>query len=351
MSEPSRHVVAAGPLREFMKSMYTAAGCEDESAGLAAGVLWEAELRGYATHGLIRLPNMIHRIQSEMINTRPRIRIVREQEGSALVDADRALGPVGALYGAELAIRKAKRAGCCAVGVWNGNHICMAGYYAERIARAGCVGIVTTVTAPLAHVLGGMERLLGTNPLAIAVPSGGENPILVDFATTAISFGTVLKSRARGERIPEGVALGPDGQPTTDPSEAARGALTPFAEHKGFGLSLVLGLLAGPLLGAKVGKDLGRSIAEKNHYDKGDLLIAIDPSSFGDPAAFGEAVAAHLLEVKSSPLAPGYSGIRIPGERSFRERERRLREGVPIEEAVWRDAVSLAGELGVQAPA
>jgi LDH2 family malate/lactate/ureidoglycolate dehydrogenase len=351
MSEPFQRVVAATSLRKFVESIFIASGCEAESASHATEVLWEAELRGYATHGLIRLPNMVHRIQSEMIKARPRIRITKERAGTTLLDADRALGPVGAIFGADLAIRKAKQSGCCAVGVLNGNHICMAGYYAERIARAGCVGIVTTVTAPLAHVLGGMERLLGTNPLAISLPAGGDHPILLDFATTAISFGTVLKAKARGEPIPEGVALGPEGRPTTDPSEAVQGALTPLADHKGFGLSLVLGILAGPLLGAKVGKELGRSIAEKNHYNKGDLLIAIDPSSFGDPAAFGEAVTAHLLEVKSSPLAPGYSEIRIPGERSFRERERRLREGVPIEEVVWRDATSLAGELGVASPA
>ncbi|MEE9257085.1 MAG: Ldh family oxidoreductase [bacterium] len=350
MNDPGQHIVAPGALRDLMAALLVAAGCPEGAAGLTAEALWEADLRGYGSHGLLRLPNMIGRIRTGMINPHAKIRIAQERPGSALVDADRSLGPVGAIYGADLAIKKAKEAGCCAVGVLNGNHICMAGYYAERIARAGLVGLITTVTQPLAHVQGGMERLLGTNPLAIAVPAG-DDPVLIDFATTAISFGKVMTSRARGEPIPEGVARGPDGQPTTDAAEAARGALTPFAGHKDSGLSLVLGLLAGPLLGAKVGKDLGRSIAEKNHYDKGDLLIAIDPASFGDPEAFTEAVRAHLLEVKSSPLAPGFDEIRIPGERSYRERERRLREGVPIVESVWEEVAALAGELGVEMPA
>ncbi len=350
MSEPTQRIVDPDILRGFMVRLLATARCTEEAAAAGAESLYEAELRGYGTHGLLRLPSMVQRVRSGMINARAKVRVAMEREGSALVDADRTLGAVGALFGADLAIRKAKRAGCCAVGVLNGNHISMAGFYAEKIARAGCVGMITTVTTPLAHVLGGKERLLGTNPLAIAVPSGGDDPILVDFATTAISFGTVLKSQARGEAIPEGVALGPDGEPTTDASQAARGALTPLAAHKGYGLSLVMGLLAGPLLGAKVGADLARSIAEKNHYDKGDLLIAIDPASFGDPVAFGEAVRAHLLEVKSSPLAPGFSEIRIPGERIFRERARRLEECVPTEEGVWEAAAALAGELGVAVP-
>jgi LDH2 family malate/lactate/ureidoglycolate dehydrogenase len=267
------------------------------------------------------------------------------------VDGGLSLGPVGAMYGAEVAIRKAKDSGCCAVGVINTNHICMAGIYVERIARAGLAGILTSVTQPIAHVMGGFERLLGTNPIAIAVPTGEGDPILVDFATTTISFGTVMNARVRGESIPEGTALGSGGDPITDPAEVTQGALTPFAEHKGFGLSLVLGLLAGPLLGAKVGKDLARAITEKNHYDKGDLFIAIDPASFGDPTAFFEAVRAHLGEVKSSPLAPGFSEIRIPGERSFAERKKRLREGVPIERKVWEEVSALADRLGVSMPA
>lgn len=351
MNESPPHTVSARALRSLMVSLFTAAGCPDASAQICADVLWEADLRGYGSHGLLRLPNMIHRLQNGMVDPGGRPRLAEEREGAALIDGGRSLGPVGAAFGAEIAARKAKKAGCCAVGVVNSNHICMAGYYAERISRAGCVGIVTTVTTPLAHVLGGFERLLGTNPIAIAVPTGKGDPILVDFATTAISNGTVMGAMVRGKPIPEGTAVGPDGAVTTDAAAASRGALTPLSGHKGFGLSLVLGILAGPLLGAKVGKDLGRSIAEENHYDKGDLIIAIDPASFGDPGAFFRAVDLHLQEVKSSPLAPGYSEIRIPGERSFAERERRLRGGVPIERKVWQEVSALAGELGVPLPA
>ncbi len=336
-------------LRQLMEQLLAAAGCETEAARVTADVLLEAELRGYATQGLLRLPTVLRRLQTGMINGTAHPRVVLERAGSALVDADRSLGPVGALFGAQLAARKAKSAGAAAVGVVNGDHICMAGYYVEQIAGAGCIGMLTTVTQPLVHPLGGTERLLGTNPIALAIPVNGHTPLLLDFATSEIAYGSVLTAKARGERLPSGVALGPDGTPTTDAGLAAQGALAPFGGHKGFGLCLFLGLLAGPMLGAKVGKPLGQAVRE-GHYDKGDLFIALDPSAFGDPECFREAVAAHLAEVKSCRKAPGAAEVRLPGERARAERVHRLRAGIPVEAEVWREVVGIAGELKVALP-
>ena len=349
MSTDTPRVLSAPALRGLMEQIFMAAGCEANAAGVASDILLEADLRGYSTHGLLRLPTMIRRIQSGMINAAARPRVVMERAGSALVDADRALGPVGALFGARLAAHKAETAGTAAVGVVNGDHICMAGYYVEQIAKTGCVGLITTVTQPLVHPLGGTERLLGTNPVAIAIPIRGQDPLLLDFATSEIAYGSVLTAKARGEQLPPGVALGPDGTPTMDPGLAAQGALASFAGHKGFGLCLFLGLLAGPLLGAKVGRPLGQAVKE-GHYDKGDLLVALDPSAFTDPGAFQDGVKAHLAEVKSSRRAPGVADIRIPGERARAERARRLREGVPVDQEVWQEVVAIAGELKVSLP-
>jgi LDH2 family malate/lactate/ureidoglycolate dehydrogenase len=350
MTKDSSRVLPAAALRTLTEQLLAAAGCDADAARTTADVLLEADLRGYGTHGLLRLPTMIRRLRSGMINPAARPRVMMERTGSALVDADRALGPVGALFGARLAARKAGTAGTAAVGVVNGDHICMAGYYVEQIARAGCVGLITSVTQPLVHPLGGSERLLGTNPLAIAIPIAGSEPLLLDFATSEIAYGFVLAAKARGERLPPGVALGPDGTPTTDPGLAAQGALAPFAGHKGFGLCLFLGLLAGPLLGAKVGKPLGQAVRE-GHYDKGDLFVALDPAAFTDPIGFRDAVQAHLEEVKSCRKAPGVTEIRLPSERAQSERARRLREGVPIEEEVWQEVGEIARELQVPLPA
>ena len=349
MSLDKERIVNADALRDLMERILTAAGCSHEQSMATADVLIEADLRGYSTHGLIRLPNMIRRIQSGMINANARPHVVHEREGSALVEGDRAMGPVGATYGASLAARKAEKAGSCAVGVVNSDHICMTGYYAERIARAGCVGIVAGVTQPLVHPFGGVERLMGTNPFSIAVPKGGDEPVLLDFATSAIPYGMILKASVTGEPIPEGVAVGPDGEPTTDAKTAASGAVAPFGGHKGYGLCLLIGLLAGPLLGAKVGKPLSQSVQE-GHYDKGDLFIAIDPSAFGDPKVFREMVDFHVAEVKNTRKAPGVEEIRVPGERSFREKERRLREGILVDDGVWKQVGQISDELKVAMP-
>ena len=349
MRTSAARILPASPLHRLMEELFMAAGCEKDDAWIAADVLTEADLRGYGAHGLLRLPTMIRRLQSGMINPAARPRVVRQRAGSAQVDADRALGPVGALFGARLALRKAADAGTATVGVVNGDHICMAGYYVEQIARAGCVGLITSVTQPLVHPLGGSDRLLGTNPLAVAIPATGREPLLLDFATSEIAYGSVLTAKARGERLPDGVAVGPDGLPTTDPERATQGALTPFGGHKGFGLCLVLGLLAGPLLGAKVGKPLGQAVRE-GHYDKGELIVAFDPAAFGDPDTFQQAVRSHLDEVKASRKASGIDDIRIPGERAQAERARRLKEGVPIEAEVWREVATIAEELRVNLP-
>jgi len=239
-------------------------------------------------------------------------------------------------------VLKARSAGSSTVGVVNADHIGLAGYYAERMARSGCVGILCGVTMPLVHPLGGLERLLGTNPLAVAIPGGDGTPILLDFATSAIAMGTVLEAQMTGDAIPEGSGIGPDGQPTTNADDVRRGALSPFGGHKGYGLCLMIGLLAGPLLGAKVGKTLGEAVSA-GYYDKGELIIAIDPESFGDVKAFHAAVAAHIAELRAVTPIPGSPPVRIPGERSFVERQRRLREGISLDSKVWQQLQRLAG--------
>lgn len=347
MNSGTTRIIAAATLRSLMTRLLTAVGCDTEAAAVTAEVLLEADLRGYTTHGALRLPTMLQRLQSGMINPQAQPHVREERTGTLLVDANRALGPVGVMYGVRLAVKKAQQAGIGAVGIINCDHICMAGYYAEHIARAGCVGVLIGVTQPLVHPLGGVERILGTNPLAIAIPTSKADPVLLDFATSAIAFGTVLTAKARGESLPEGVAVDSDGLPTTDATRASQGALSPFGEHKGYGLGLVLGLLAGPLLGAKVGKPLGQAVKE-GHYDKGELLIAIDPAAFGDPAIFRAAVEAHLAEVKSSKKAPGIEEIRTPGERGVAERRRRLQDGVPVEGGIWEQLTALAAQLHVE---
>jgi L-2-hydroxycarboxylate dehydrogenase (NAD+) len=351
MDERPTRIVAVAVLRDLVQRLLAAAGCGPEAAAMAADVFVTADLRGTGVQGLDHLPSMIRGLSNGKIDPHGRPRVVRETDASALVDGGRGPGQVAAIFAADLAVRKARRAGCSAVGIVNSSDIFMLAYYADRIARAGLVGIVVTNAPPLVHPHGGTERILGTNPIAIGIPTDGEHPLVVDMATSALSASRVRQAAYFGESLPPGVAVDPDGQPTRDAALAAQGAIGPLGGHKGFGLGLCVGLLSGPLVGAAVGKALSGWLGHEPAGAKGHFLLAVDPSSFGDPAVFRAAVGAHLQEVKSSRKAPHTPEIRIPGERGALEAARRRRDGVPISEVVWARTVKLAAELGVSMPA
>jgi L-2-hydroxycarboxylate dehydrogenase (NAD+) len=333
-----------------MVRLLVAAGCEPGAADVAAEVFLTADLRGLGVQGLDHLPTMVRNLRSGKIDPRGVPRLAREEAAAALVDGRFGPGQVAGIFAADLAVRKAGKAGCCAVGIVNSSDLFMLGYYAERMARAGHVGIVVTSGPPLVHPFGGIERILGTNPIAIGIPTAGEHPFLLDIATSALSASRVRQAAYYQEPLPPGTAVDADGRPTESATAAAAGAIGPLAGHKGFGLGLAVGLLSGPLVGAAVGRAMAGWLGHDPAGVKGHFLLAVDPTAFGDPAAFRAAVSAHLDEVTTSRQAPGASAIRIPGARAFAEEARCRRDGVPVYEIVWARTAELAAELGVAMP-
>jgi L-2-hydroxycarboxylate dehydrogenase (NAD+) len=246
----------------------------------------------------------------------------------------------------RLAIEKAKKQGVGAVGVHNTNHFGIAGYYAELAIREWLIGIVTTTTDALVHPWGGVEPLIGTNALAIGIPSNP--PVLLDMAMSVAARGKLVEAVKEGKSIPESWAVDSEGRPTSDPKKGLEGALSPFGGVKGYGLALVLEVLAGPLVGAAAGKEVvGTLEPVKGFSTKGDFMIAIDPSAFGPADEFNARVQKFVIQLKSSRKAPGVKEILVPGEPEFRTREKRLREGIPIADGVLAELEQLAKELGV----
>ena len=337
--------VEVAELRRFVEDLLRAAGCDIGVARATADVFVEADLRGFDLQGLDHVPTVLKEIRAGKV--RPEARpVVRAKEGStAIVDARRAPGPIAAVRAADVAIETASRAGCAAVGVVDGNDLYMLGYYAERIARSRLIGIVLTTGRALVHPYGGIERVLATNPLAVAVPRPGPHPFLLEMATSSLAAGRVRQAAYYGETLPEGTGVGPDGLPSRNAATVRAGAISPMAGHKGYGLSLAIALLAGPLLGAVVGK--ARDDQPGWSGSPGQLFLALDPAAFGRADGFLEAVEGYLLEVKSSRRAPGVDEIRFPGERAFAERDKRLREGIPIQDAVLARLEPWAAELKV----
>lgn len=342
--------VGAGALRALMERLLVACGCPDELASAAAEVFLEAELRGIGVQGIDYMPYLIANLRSGNIDPAGRPRIVKESAASALVDGGNGLGQPAALLAADTAARKAREAGAAAVGITRSQDIFMIGYYAERIARHGCAGIVCTSGGPLVHAHGGMDRVLSTNPIAFGIPAEGRDPIVFDMATSALSNARIRQAAYHGEQVSPGSGVGPDGLPTTDAATIRKGAISPLAGYKGFGLSLCVAMLSGPLTGSGFGAALAGAIVGERAGSQGHFMLAVAPQSFGDEVAFRAAVRAYADEIRTSRRAEESDPIRMPGERAFAERERRLRDGIPVLRATWEIISKLAADLGVRVP-
>jgi LDH2 family malate/lactate/ureidoglycolate dehydrogenase len=351
--ERRTRLISAEALRDLMDRMLRAAGCDTDAAAIAADVFLEADLRGVGLQGLDHLPTMIRSLRAGKTLGRGKPRIVKKGPAFALVDGGAGPGQVAAVLAADLAAAKARDAGTAAVGVINSGDIFMLAYYTERIARAGLIGFAFSDAPPLVHAHGGIDRVLGTNPMSIAMPTDGVHPLVLDFATSAWGRSRVRQAAYYDEALPDGIGVDEGGRPARRAVELLDGAISPMAGHKGFGLSLCVALLSGPLVGARVGKALLGSLSAESGRPagKGHLFLAIDPACFGDPAAFRRAASDYIEEIKQSRKAPGVTAIQMPGERAFAARERSLRDGVPIYEVVWNNTAKLAAELGVEMPA
>lgn len=351
LSERPTRTLDATVLRRFAADLLVAAGCSREDAAASAEVFVEADLRGFSGQGVDYLPYMVHYVQDGKIDPKGKPEILRDLPAAVLIDGHKGPGHRAAFLACDLAADKAKKAGCAAVALANSADIYMIGYYAERLARAGMVGMVATSGPPLVHPPGGMERMLSTNPIAFGFPLDGPDPFVADMAMSAMSRSHVRLAAYHKEQVPLGTGIGPDGRPSTDAVTVMAGALSTMAGHKGFGLALAVALLCGPLTTSEAGPALAGWQDEGKVGRHGHLFVAIDPAAFGSPEEFRRAATAHIAEIKNSKKAPGSDGIRIPGERSLAARRARLESGVPVLEATWSVLGKLATELKVPMPA
>ncbi len=332
--------------KTIIRTLLQKLGVPGEGANATAEVLAEGDLRGFGSHGLLRLPYILRALKRGTIIAKAEVKAVRETPATALIDGGHGLGHYVATRAMRLAIEKAKTQGVAAVGVFNSNHFGIAGYYAELAMREGLIGIVTTTTDALVHPWGGVEPLLGTNALAIGLPT--EPPVLLDMAMSVAARGKLVGAMKEGKPIPEGWAIDSEGKPTTDPAKGLKGALSPFGGPKGYALAFVLELLAGPLVRAAAGKEVRGTLEPVEDFcTKGDFMIAVDPKAFVAQGEFRARAREFIEQVKSSRRAPGVEEIMVPGEPEQKTRERRLREGIPIVDEVWVELEQIAKELGV----
>jgi L-2-hydroxycarboxylate dehydrogenase (NAD+) len=346
----SQPLVEIAKIVEFITRALVAAGIPAEGAGQVAALMAEADARGGDAHGVFRLPQYVKQIQSGAVNPRPNIKIVKSQAGTALVDGDNALGHLVMKRATDLAIEKARQCGVAWVGTRRSNHAGPAQLYPRMIAAQDMIGLYFCVgNANLVPPWGGTEVLLSTNPIAIAVPASRHPVISLDMATTNTAFGKIRLKAQRGEPMPEGWMIDRQGKPLTDPKRASEGFLLPIGGPKGYGLALMIGLLAGTLNGAAFGRDVvDYTVDSKTPSNTGQSIVAANIAAFADLRAFKEHVDEVWDVMKSSPTLPGFDEVRLPGERSEQIYRERLAHGVPLGDSQRKALDELADRLSIQ---
>ena len=337
-------VVSSEDERAIIVHVLSNLGASERECAIQADVLTEADLRGHHSHGLQRLTVLATRIKKRLIRVDVDPNYDWTADSVLSVDGKDGLGP----FVAESALERAKPAveqrGIVAVAIRNSSHIGMIGYYCEKRAREGLVCIAMTESEALVHPHGGTKALVGTNPLAIGIPSHPA-PFVFDMATSTSAIGKIYASKHRGEAIPLGWAIDAHGNATTDPDAALKGSLTPAAGPKGYGLGISIGILAGLLPGAEIGRVVLGTLDTEFRCTKGDFFLLLNPGAFPGGPTLASRAASYLDELRHSPPQTGVESVIVPGDRARQMREERLRSGIPLPKEVWLAAERLKNEF------
>ncbi len=350
MAEASFDRVPALAVTSLIRDSFIATGLPEADATRCAELMTEADLTGADGHGVFRLPQYVRRLKAGGFNKRPKIAVTRSGAATALVDGDNGMGHLVMARAADEAVALAREAGVGWVGVRRSNHAGPAALYAEMPTRHSMIGLYGAVAnANHMAIWGGAELLLGTNPLAIAVPSG-RGALVLDMATSIVAYGTVKKYALRGLAMPQGWFVSPQtGASITDPNKSGEGLLLPMGEYKGSGLALMIGLIGGVLNGAAFGRDVVDFNADdSSETNTGHFMVALDVARFAPIAAFTAEVDRHIRGLRQSKRLPGVDAIRLPGDRRAQCRDERLRQGVPVAPALLAQLDNLAAELNIK---
>jgi L-2-hydroxycarboxylate dehydrogenase (NAD+) len=335
----------------FIADAMIKAGVPAPDAAKIAELMLEADLIGADAHGVFRLPQYIQRLKLGSTKARPNITVNRTAPATALVDGDNGMGHLVVAKAAETAIELARESGIAWVGCRMSGHAGAAGVYAALPLKADMVGIYSAVAnanhMPLA---GGAEPLLGTNPLAIAIPAGEEPPLVLDIATSIVSYGTIKNHRLQNKPLPADWMIDPKtGAAVTDPHMSAEALLLPMAGYKGAGLALMLGILAGTLNGALFGRDCIDFNADPSTVtNTGQFVLALDPSRFQPIETFKSEVDRHIRSLRNSEALPGHEAVRLPGDQRAKRRADRLANGLALPPELMVQLDKLAAELSIK---
>ncbi len=340
--------VAADKLREIAAALLRGAGASEEEAAIVSRHSIDANLAGHDSHGIIQIPTYIDRVDVGHLVPQAPFEVVRETSTTTVIDGHWGFGYTVSEKAMRMTIDKAREHGVAATTVYRQGHVGRVTDYPVMAAEAGMIGMMTADSGRSAKQVvpfGGREARLGTNPICIAMPSNLDGPLFIDVATSAVAGGKINVALARGESIPEGWIVDKDGKPTTDPAALQEGGsslpLGGEQGHKGYGLSVMVEIFSGILTG------LGFGVEPSGRHNDGVFMAAFDVEAFRPLEEFKRDVTDFAAYLNRTPPAPGFSQVYYPGELEHLTTQRKLEEGIEVEEATWERLRELAVKYGV----
>jgi LDH2 family malate/lactate/ureidoglycolate dehydrogenase len=344
--------VAPAELTRQVRDVFMLCGVPAEDAMSAAEVAVWAQLHGSDSHGVVHLPLYVRGLLDKTINATPNIATSHPMPCTAVMDADRALGLVASQRATDMAISFAKTHGLGAVAVRNSSHFGVAGYYADRAAEQGLIGLAFTNAMPAIAPTGGTQSLFGTNPIGAAFPVPGADPIIADMATSAVARSRIRHALAAGQKtIPEGWALDSQGQPTTDPAVAVKGSLVPIGGPKGYALSMMVEILCSALSDGQPGFEVTYENMVKRPSGISQFFLVLNPDGFAGAERTGARMS-HIAEVVGQAKGmDGASPPRLPGARGHAMARKAATEGIALFDNLRSALESVADMIEKEAPA
>ena len=341
--------ISAPDLLDVATRIFAACGMGETDALLLAETLVHSDRRGVHSHGVLRIPDYVGKLTREGVDPRGAPRIVSERGGAIRVDGANTMGQIGGTFAMDRAIVVAgSGAGIAIAALGNSNHCGAMDWYTLRAVRAGMIGLAGTNALPTMAPVGGTEKIVGINPLSVAMP-GEDQPFVMDFAFGATAHGKIRVYDQKGAPIPEGWALDAEGHPTTDAGRAMKGLIQPIGGHKGVALGMMVGMLSSFLSGAGYGLETGNMVDGPTAGKDGQFFIAIDIGAFIDPGEFRTRVRAVIDEAHGSGRRQGVDRLYVPGDIEAGFEAEYERDGILLAAATLGDIAATAAELGVDA--
>lgn len=339
--------VAAAALETLAAKIFERCGMSPDDARLVANSLAWADLRGIHSHGALRVPEYVEKLLAKGVDPQGRPRVAKDSAAALVIDGGNSMGQVGSVFAMRQAIERARTTNVAVAAVRGSNHCGAMAYYAGMALPEGMVGLATTNALPTMAPWGGTDKIVGINPLAVALPAGEEHPLLLDAAFSYSSHGKIRVYRQKGQAIPPTWAFDAGGRPTTDAAAALTGLLQPIGEYKGVGLAIVMGILSSLLSGAGYGLESGNMVEGAYPGKDGHFFLALNIAAFEDPARFRQRVDGIIRQLRSSRLAPGFERVYAPGGLEAETEARYRAEGIPLNAATLEGLARAAARVGV----